>query len=240
MIFRYSRKIIVFLFNLKYLKYLSAFKFHFILKFFFFVVFFFFFCFFFFVLFFTRNTKKKNMKENMKKNILKYVWQGKYVMKNSCKMLNGTLNKNVYRNAENSEIFQSQCKNKICFIRTVVPAIIRSRAIFHNVFFLTILLIFTYINKISQFITNLKMFENYRVRQITFFGKCFEKNLLNISSNSFFYLNVQSFRLIMENNFIQMAASAGHAVTNTIGPISKHIIDCVQLYFTNGFTNIVL
>ena len=44
---------------------------------------------------------------------------------------------------------------------------------------------------------------------------------------------VQSFRLIM-------AASAGHAVAYTIGPIFKHIIDCVQLYFTNGFTNIVL
>ena len=29
----------------------------------------------------------------------------------------------------------------------------------------------------------------------------------------------------MENNFIQMAASAGHAVAYTIGPIFKHIID---------------
>ena len=28
----------------------------------------------------------------------------------------------------------------------------------------------------------------------------------------------------MENNFIQMAASAGHAVAYTIGPIFKHII----------------
>ena len=44
----------------------------------------------------------------------------------------------------------------------------------------------------------------------------------------------------MENNFIQMAASADHAVTYTISPIFKHIIDSVQLYFTNGFTNIVL
>ena len=44
----------------------------------------------------------------------------------------------------------------------------------------------------------------------------------------------------MENNFIQMAASAGYAVAYTIGPIFKHIIVCVQLYFTNGFTNIVL
>ena len=44
----------------------------------------------------------------------------------------------------------------------------------------------------------------------------------------------------MENNFIQMAASAIHAVAYTIGSISKHIINCVQPYFTNGFTNIVL
>ena len=44
----------------------------------------------------------------------------------------------------------------------------------------------------------------------------------------------------MENNFIQMAVSAGHAVAYTIGPIFKHIIDCAQLYFNNGFTNIVL
>ena len=44
----------------------------------------------------------------------------------------------------------------------------------------------------------------------------------------------------MKNNFIQMAASAGHAVAYTIDTIFKHIIDCVQLYFTNGITNIVL
>ena len=56
----------------------------------------------------------------------------------------------------------------------------------------------------------------------------------------FFYLKVQSFRLIMEYNFIQMDASAGHAVAYMIGTIFKHIIDCAQLYFTNGFTNIVL
>ena len=37
-----------------------------------------------------------------------------------------------------------------------------------------------------------------------------------------------------------MAVSAGHAVAYTIGPIFKHIIYCVQLYFTNGFTNIAL
>ena len=43
----------------------------------------------------------------------------------------------------------------------------------------------------------------------------------------------------MENNFNQMAASAGYAVAYTIGPIFKYIIDCVQLYFANGFTNIV-
>ena len=49
----------------------------------------------------------------------------------------------------------------------------------------------------------------------------------NIFSNFFVYLKVQSFWLIMENNFIQMAASAGHAVTYTIGQILEHIIDCV-------------
>ena len=59
-------------------------------------------------------------------------------------------------------------------------------------------------------------------------------------SNFLFYLKLQSFRLIMENNFIQMAASAGHAVAYMIGPIFKRIIDCMQLHFTNGFTHIVL
>ena len=44
----------------------------------------------------------------------------------------------------------------------------------------------------------------------------------------------------MDNNFIQMAASARQAVAYKIGPIFKHIIDGVQLYFTTGFTNIVL
>ena len=32
----------------------------------------------------------------------------------------------------------------------------------------------------------------------------------------------------MENNFIQMDASAVHAVAYTIGSIFKHIIDCVR------------
>ena len=72
-----------------------------------------------------------------------------------------------------------------------------------------------------------------------FFGKCFKKILLNIFSNFLLYLKLQSFRLIMENNFIQMAASAGHAVAYTIGRIFKHITDCVEMYSTNGFTNIV-
>ena len=44
----------------------------------------------------------------------------------------------------------------------------------------------------------------------------------------------------MENDFIQMVASAGHAVAYMIGLIFKHIIDCVQLCFTSDFTNIVL
>ena len=43
----------------------------------------------------------------------------------------------------------------------------------------------------------------------------------------------------MENNFIQMAASAGNALAYTIGQIFKPIIDYVQLFVTNCFTNIV-
>ena len=73
-----------------------------------------------------------------------------------------------------------------------------------------------------------------------FFENVLKKKLLNIFSNFFFYLKVESFRLIMENNFIQMAASAGHAAAYTIGSIFKHIIDCVQLHFTNGFMNSVI
>ena len=44
----------------------------------------------------------------------------------------------------------------------------------------------------------------------------------------------------MENNFIQIAGSAGPAVVYSIGLIFEHIIDYVQVYFTNVFTNIVL
>ena len=44
----------------------------------------------------------------------------------------------------------------------------------------------------------------------------------------------------MENNFIQMVVSAGHEVVYVIRLIFIDIIDCVQLYFINGFTNFVL
>ena len=38
-------------------------------------------------------------------------------------------------------------------------------------------------------------------------------------------------------NFILiLAASAGHAGAYTIGPIFQHIIDCVELYFTNDMS----
>ena len=73
-----------------------------------------------------------------------------------------------------------------------------------------------------------------------FFGKFKKKTTEYFLNFFFFYLNVQSIRLIKENNFIQMAASAGHTVAYKIDSILKHIIDCVQLYFINGFTNIVL
>ena len=58
-----------------------------------------------------------------------------------------------------------------------------------------------------------------------FFGKSFKKTTKYFLKFLFFYLKVQSFRLITENNFIQMAASAGLAVVYRIGPIFKHIID---------------
>ena len=71
----------------------------------------------------------------------------------------------------------------------------------------------------------------YRFCQIFFFffGKCFKKTTEHFLKFDF-YLKVQSFHLVTENNFIQMAASAGHAVAYRIGTIFKHIIDCV-LYF---------
>ena len=81
------------------------------------------------------------------------------------------------------------------------------------------------------------------VRQIIFFFFFLEIALEKTAEYFLkfpFYLKVQSFQLIIKNNFIQTAASAGHAVAYAIGPIFKHIIDFVQLYFTNGFTNIVL
>ena len=50
---------------------------------------------------------------------------------------------------------------------------------------------------------------SYRIRQIPFFfwKILLKKNYKIFSQISFFYLKVQSFRLRMENNFIQMAAS---------------------------------
>ena len=44
----------------------------------------------------------------------------------------------------------------------------------------------------------------------------------------------------MENIFIQTANSAGYAVAYMIGLICKYNIDCLQLYLTNGLTNISL
>ena len=77
----------------------------------------------------------------------------------------------------------------------------------------------------------------YRVRS---FWKMLKKKTTEYFLKLLFLFESTSFQLIMENNFIQMAASPGRAVEYTIGSIFKHIIDCVQLYFTNGFTNIVL
>ena len=69
----------------------------------------------------------------------------------------------------------------------------------------------------------------YRVRQILFFRENALKKTLEFFLNFFYYLIVQSFRLIMENNFIHMAALAGHAVAYKIGPIFKRCISAMAL-----------
>ena len=43
----------------------------------------------------------------------------------------------------------------------------------------------------------------------------------------------------MENNFILTAASAAHTVAN-FHPVAKFLKTLLIVYFTNGFTNIVL
>ena len=62
-------------------------------------------------------------------------------------------------------------------------------------------------NRFQKLLDDNKLFSKYRVRQISYFLE----NALKKSTE--YYLR---FRLIMENNLIQMAASAGHAVAYTI------------------------
>ena len=74
-----------------------------------------------------------------------------------------------------------------------------------------------------QFLFTLRVFaKNPLLPNTLFFLNGLKKNYWIFSQISFF----------MENNIIQMFASAGYAVAYTIGSIFKHIIDCVQLYFT--------
>ena len=83
-----------------------------------------------------------------------------------------------------------------------------------------------YLNKVISFSLDIQF---YRVRQIPFsLEHALKKSYWIFSQISFFYLKVQSFPLIMENNFIQMAASAGQAGAYMSGPIFNHIIDCMQ------------
>lgn len=67
-----------------------------------------------------------------------------------------------------------------------------------------------------------------------FFGNA-DKTLLNI----FFYLKAQSCRLIMENNVIETTALADCTVAYPFDIIFNHFIHSFQLYFTNGFPNII-
>ena len=67
----------------------------------------------------------------------------------------------------------------------------------------------------------------YRVHKISFFLENALKKTTEYFQK-FLFLFKSS---ILENNFIEMAASASYAVAYTIGSIFKHIIDYVQPYF---------
>ena len=57
-----------------------------------------------------------------------------------------------------------------------------------------------------------------------------ENERLNIFSICFFYLKAQSFRLIMENNFFQMAASV--QFLNTLSIVCSYISSMVSRIFS--------
>ena len=63
------------------------------------------------------------------------------------------------------------------------------------------------------------------------FGKCFKQKLLNIFPNFFFFFFF--WKLIMQNNFIQMAALAGHTVAYTIDNAFKNWTDRVGYCVAN-------
>ena len=63
-------------------------------------------------------------------------------------------------------------------------------------------------------------------------------SIVSVKHKTQHFLSLSLF--LMLQPLIQMAVLAGHVVAYTIGSILKHIIDCVQLYFTNGCTNIIL
>ena len=81
------------------------------------------------------------------------------------------------------------------------------------------------INKLNNSLSYKSVYLKYRVRQILFLENALKKTTEYFFK--FFYLKIQSFQLLMENNFAQMATSANHVVAYTIGPIFKQIIDCV-------------
>lgn len=62
----------------------------------------------------------------------------------------------------------------------------------------------------------------------------------DIFSNCDFYLKAVSLYLMMEYNFIQVAAAAGLAIADSVDPIFQHIFDCLRQYLSNGITNVGL
>ena len=71
----------------------------------------------------------------------------------------------------------------------------------------------------------IRMVRIYRIRQILLFGKCFKKN---------YWIFSQSFRLIMENNFIQIGCLGWHC--SSLHDRLLHTFVYVYINFTSNVT----
>lgn len=72
------------------------------------------------------------------------------------------------------------------------------------------------------------------------FKNLIKNERLYIFSNGLFYLKVQSLRLMMEHDFIQMTVSVGPKILHGQSPIFQCIFGGKWQYFNNGIADIVL